>query len=324
LQWDPSAGPNVVGYIVYVRIPGGQGNAYDVGNATSFNWTGAIEGQQYYFAVAAYAPGNVVGARSSEISRYPNRAPALTNPGPQTGTAGTHVTLQLTGNDPDGAGLTYNAANLPPGLSIGGNGAISGSPNTAGLFVVSATITDGELTDTETFTWTIAPAPQDLTPPAVVITVPSAANSPAPAPDKTSRGTTLAERLRAAVQRAPNAVPPSAPPVNGTAGPLTVTATTEAARNTSWGGRAKPATIVTDQPFITLAGSAADDRGISNVEWVTDRGLKGTATGTDTWIAAVPLLPGLNRITVKVRDSAGNVSSTIVPVLYNAGSTLKK
>jgi hypothetical protein len=104
---------------------------------------------------------------------------------------------------------------------------------------------------------------------------------------------------------------------------LTVSATTQAARNTSW-GRAKLTTTVTDQPFITLAGSATDERGISRVEWVTDRGLKGTATGTDTWIAAVPLLPGLNRVTVSVRDRAGNVTSSIVPVQYNERPTLKK
>jgi hypothetical protein len=105
--------------------------------------------------------------------------------------------------------------------------------------------------------------------------------------------------------------------------PLTVSATTQSARNTSF-GRARLTTTVTDQPFITLAGSAADDQGISRVDWVTDRGLKGTASGTDTWIAAVPLLRGLNKVTVNVRDGAGNVSSTVVAVQYNEGSSLKK
>jgi hypothetical protein len=38
----------------------------------------------------------------------------------------------------------------------------------------------------------------------------------------------------------------------------------------------------------------------------------------------VPLLPGLNRITINVRDNAGNVSSTTVAVDYVDGQTRKK
>jgi hypothetical protein len=34
---------------------------YDVGNATSFEWSGAVDGQQYYFSVSAYTPGPVLG-----------------------------------------------------------------------------------------------------------------------------------------------------------------------------------------------------------------------------------------------------------------------
>jgi hypothetical protein len=414
LLWDPSPSPNVAGYIVYVRMPGAQTSTYDVGNATSFDLAGALDGQQYYFAVAAYAPGQLVGARSAEISRYPNQAPnqapTLTNPGSQTTISGASAWLQLSGSDPEGGGLIFIATNLPPGLSAGSNGAISGTPNTPGAFVVTATVTDGQLTDTETFTWTIVAAaqPHDVTPPAVVISVPNAGNpsapivlnpapgapgnaanpvatgpamppdvvpaapvgaagqpapavtpnrfgrwrdaqrnppakaentersvlsrgprppaqapAPAPRPNDTSTGTKLAARAKAAVQRASNPAATSAPVPTDAVTPLTVSATTQAARNTSW-GRAKLTTTVTDQPFITLAGSATDERGISRVEWVTDRGLKGTATGTDTWIAAVPLLPGLNRVTVSVRDRAGNVTSSIVPVQYNERPTLKK
>jgi hypothetical protein len=81
--------------------------------------------------------------------------------------------------------------------------------------------------------------------------------------------------------------------------------------------RAKVATTVTtDKPVITLAGTAADDRTVSSVEFVTDRGQSGKASGTDTWIAAVPLLPGLNRVTITVRDTTGNASTSTVAVQY--------
>ena len=44
LLWDPSVSPNVAGYIVYVRIPSTTATAYDVGNATSFDFAAQSTG----------------------------------------------------------------------------------------------------------------------------------------------------------------------------------------------------------------------------------------------------------------------------------------
>jgi len=47
---------------------------------------------------------------------------------------------------------------------------------------------------------------------------------------------------------------------------------------------------------------------------VTDRGASGRATGTDSWIAGVPISRGPNTITIRARDEAGNVSTKAVVV----------
>jgi hypothetical protein len=68
VAWDPSPHPTVMGYRVYVgTASGAYTEIYDVGNVTTFSYN-AAEGTTYYFAVAAYAPGPVVGPRSSEVS----------------------------------------------------------------------------------------------------------------------------------------------------------------------------------------------------------------------------------------------------------------
>ena len=89
VMWDPSPDSNVAGYLVYVGTQSGiYGTTYDVGNSTSFAFPSAAPGQPYYFAVAAYFAGPVVGARSAEVSGVSNGAPVLLNPGNQSSTAG--------------------------------------------------------------------------------------------------------------------------------------------------------------------------------------------------------------------------------------------
>ena len=68
VAWDPSPDPSVMGYRVYVGTASGiHTEIYDVGNVTTFSYN-AAEGTTYYFTVASYAPGPVVGPRSSEVS----------------------------------------------------------------------------------------------------------------------------------------------------------------------------------------------------------------------------------------------------------------
>ena len=84
----------------------------------------------------------------------------VTNPGNQTGTVGTPVSLQLQVTD-SGSGqiLTWGATGLPAGLSINSSGLISGTPTTAGTSSVTVTSTDSiGARGSASFIWTINPA----------------------------------------------------------------------------------------------------------------------------------------------------------------------
>jgi hypothetical protein len=85
-----------------------------------------------------------------------NRAPVVTNPGAQSSFQSTSVTLAITAVDPDGDGLTFSAANLPPGLTINpSTGVLSGTPTTLGAFTVVISAWDGSATGQASFSWSI-------------------------------------------------------------------------------------------------------------------------------------------------------------------------
>jgi prepilin-type N-terminal cleavage/methylation domain-containing protein len=92
-------------------------------------------------------------------------APAVTNPGNQTGETTGPLTLQLaaTGGAPP---LTWSATGLPAGLTISSAGLISGTPSAVGTSAVTVRATDSfALVGTAAFSWTITPGPA-LTAPA--------------------------------------------------------------------------------------------------------------------------------------------------------------
>jgi Putative Ig domain/PLD-like domain len=83
----------------------------------------------------------------------------VTNPGSQSGTAGTAASLQIQASDSaSGQTLTYSASGLPAGLSIGSStGLISGTPTAAGTSTVTVTATDTTgASGSASFTWTIS------------------------------------------------------------------------------------------------------------------------------------------------------------------------
>ena len=84
----------------------------------------------------------------------------VTNPGSQTGTVGTAVSLQIHASDSAaGQTLTYKAAGLPAALSISSSGLISGTPTTAATSSVAVTATDTTgASGSATFSWTISSA----------------------------------------------------------------------------------------------------------------------------------------------------------------------
>jgi len=369
LMWDPNPDTNVAGYMVYVGTESGvYTNSYDVGNTTSFPFN-AAPGQRYYFAVAAYAYGPLIGNRSGEVSASSDMAPSLVNPGNQFSVVGQPATLQLVGSDPQNQPVSYGATSLPPGLVLtAATGFISGSPTVAGTFMVTASVTDGVLSDAKTFSWTVgqagtsAPSSGTTSPslnngklpePSGPSTPNTSQNLPPtltdPGPQTATRGARVVLQLRAsdpegsALTFGASGLPAglqisSRGEITGTptsAGNFVVTATVtdgalSDAKTFGWsvlqpvGDTTSPILTITvptssinyttSDAFVTLGGSASDDGRIVSVQWLSDRGASGNATGTDNWIASVPLVGGTNTITVSARDEAGNVSSRSIVV----------
>ncbi|MEK6676620.1 MAG: peptidoglycan DD-metalloendopeptidase family protein [Planctomycetota bacterium] len=66
---------------------------------------------------------------------------------------------------------------------------------------------------------------------------------------------------------------------------------------------------------IDLAGTAFDDRDVTQVTWANDRGGSGNATGTTDWtIIGIALLTGENVITVTAFDAANNSNAAVLIV----------
>ncbi|MEU2584417.1 M4 family metallopeptidase [Streptomyces avermitilis] len=88
----------------------------------------------------------------------PTSGVTVTNPGSQSSTVGTAVSLQVSASSTNSGSLTYAATGLPTGLSINSStGVISGTPTTAGSSSTTVTVTDSTgATGTASFTWTVS------------------------------------------------------------------------------------------------------------------------------------------------------------------------
>jgi cytochrome c peroxidase len=118
---------------------------------------------------------NLVSAGGLGYPPVPNVAPAVTNPGTQSTAVNSAVSLQIAAVDPEGDGMTYQAAGLPTGLSIGaGSGLISGTATAAGSFAVTVTVRDTAANATNVnFTWNVT----TVVPPAVTVSMTAPANN---------------------------------------------------------------------------------------------------------------------------------------------------
>ncbi|MEU6091558.1 M4 family metallopeptidase [Streptomyces sp. NPDC047085] len=96
----------------------------------------------------------------------PANGVTVTNPGSQTSTVGTAVSLQIQASSTNAGALTYSASGLPAGLSINSStGLITGTPTAAGTSSTTVTVTDSTgATGTATFSWTVNPVGGGCTP----------------------------------------------------------------------------------------------------------------------------------------------------------------
>jgi hypothetical protein len=85
----------------------------------------------------------------------------------------------------------------------------------------------------------------------------------------------------------------------------------------TWGGYS------TSAATVTLAGTATDNVGVTQVTWTNSRGGSGTASGTTNWTAGgIALQPGANAITLTARDAAGNARTAAITVTRTAATSL--
>ena len=75
--------------------------------------------------------------------------------------------------------------------------------------------------------------------------------------------------------------------------------------------------LSTSSASLTIGGTASDNVGVTAVKWSTSFGNSGTATGTTSWAATVPLLVGTTTVTVRAYDAAGNSSWRSLMVIRN-------
>jgi putative Ig domain-containing protein/glucodextranase-like protein len=175
LAWDAPGTPDIDSYRLYV---GTAPSAQDAGVYTipasqvSYGFA-ATPGVLYYFAVSAVNAAGVEGPRSATVS---GAIPLLSLLANRTSTVGVPiVAVQLSAYDPDGGTLRFTHTGLPPGLVLDATtGLITGTPLSTGTFTVTVFASDGLLTTSRSFDWTVRPPGSgDTTPPRISITTPT-------------------------------------------------------------------------------------------------------------------------------------------------------
>ncbi len=127
------------------------GGAYEITVANS-----ALEAGNTADLVIDYYGGSPLSITLNGIGQPSPNPPTLDNPGDQESFESDVIALQLTFEDLDMDVLTFDATGLPPGLSVGNDGLISGviAGNSNGVYDVTVTVSDGTNPDVPVgFTW---------------------------------------------------------------------------------------------------------------------------------------------------------------------------
>ncbi|MFJ9901563.1 putative Ig domain-containing protein [Streptomyces sp. NPDC101152] len=133
------------------------GNLYDVtsGNNGSCSPAYFCTAQSGYDGPTGWGTPN--GTTAFTAGSASGNTVSVTNPGSQSTTTGSSVSLQIKASDSAGAALTYSASGLPTGLSISSStGLISGTASTAGTYQVTVTAKDSTgASGSASFSWTV-------------------------------------------------------------------------------------------------------------------------------------------------------------------------
>jgi len=109
-----------------------------------------------YTLTASNASGTTTKQTTVTVQAAANHAPVLSPIGNKSITAGQLITFTISGSDPDGQALFYNATGVPAGAVWSGV-TFSWTPTTAqvGTHQVTFSVSDGSLSDSETVTITV-------------------------------------------------------------------------------------------------------------------------------------------------------------------------
>jgi hypothetical protein len=100
--------------------------------------------------------GTAQASTSFQLTVTANVAPTLAPVPNQTNDNDDVVSLQLSASDANGDPLTFSATGLPNGLTLNAStGLITGTPSSGGTYSVTASVSDGSLSATRPFTWTV-------------------------------------------------------------------------------------------------------------------------------------------------------------------------
>ena len=114
---------------------------------------GTVRGTQYGYSLWEFGVYAATGGGGGNTV-------TVANPGSQSSTVGTAVSLQISATDSaSGQTLSYSATGLPAGLSISPSGLITGTPAAAGSSSVTVTAKDTTgASGTASFSWTVGTA----------------------------------------------------------------------------------------------------------------------------------------------------------------------
>lgn len=121
-------------------------------NETSYTFA-PNPGVLYRIAVRAINAAGA-GPYSAEVM---TSIPGLTQPANQTSPVNVAISpLSLSASDPDGGNIQFTHSGLPFGLSLNqSSGVITGTPTSQGTFNVTVFVSDGMVTTSRAFVWTV-------------------------------------------------------------------------------------------------------------------------------------------------------------------------
>ena len=188
----------------------------------------------------------------------------MTNPGTQSSTSGTAVSLQIAATDSQsGATLTFSATGLPAGLSISSSGKITGTPTTACACSVTVTATDGSSYHGSTsFTWNVTNT--------VTVANPGTQSSVTNTAISTLNNSASDSSSTATISSWSATGLPAGLTINGTSGAITGTPTTPGSNSVT----------IKATDSAGYSGTASFTWTINNTVAVTNPGTQSSASGT--------------------------------------------